>query len=373
MVNDGPALLLDDVRGSEIFAYCEQNGGEMTNPTAIDVSPRNTSDRNVSGSVRGVDLTVWITGPSDGDTTNESYAIRLGNVSNTSISGEIAGGKHGVAFDTASVSDIELTQALYFDDNRRGDGRRVRFVNNSLSATVLNDGIWAASIFGGVEETLATMVNTVDSGTVLIDGEYAESIDERDNVDIPKGTIIKGVSPESSVIDGGANGSALFIISDGVEVRDLTLRNTNGAGHSEDACATVGDETVFENLHCPESDNHAFRESGRDVVITRCTVDTQNVSGDDVRIVGSETVIRENPAGASVRSSATDVRAVNTPASAGLFQNGTRCTIDGLGYNGGDPSSTGDWNGNGQEGIMVRDTTNNSTYLYNDGVWTLLG
>jgi hypothetical protein len=47
--------------------------------------------------------------------------------------------------------------------------------------------------------------------------------------------------------------------------------------------------------------------------------------------------------------------------------NGTRTVWNGLGYNAGDPSSTGDWNGNGREGVHVRDTTNNNTYLYNDG------
>jgi hypothetical protein len=48
----------------------------------------------------------------------------------------------------------------------------------------------------------------------------------------------------------------------------------------------------------------------------------------------------------------------------------TRSVWDGLGYNDGDPSSTGQWSGNGYEGLRVRDTTNNNTYLYNDGSWS---
>lgn len=47
--------------------------------------------------------------------------------------------------------------------------------------------------------------------------------------------------------------------------------------------------------------------------------------------------------------------------------NNTRMAFNNLGENAGNPTSTGDWNGNGIEGIMVRDTSNNKTYIYADG------
>jgi hypothetical protein len=53
-----------------------------------------------------------------------------------------------------------------------------------------------------------------------------------------------------------------------------------------------------------------------------------------------------------------------------LLGNSTRTVRNGLGLNGGDPSTGGDWNGNGFEGLLVRDTSNNDTYLYNAGVWS---
>jgi hypothetical protein len=48
----------------------------------------------------------------------------------------------------------------------------------------------------------------------------------------------------------------------------------------------------------------------------------------------------------------------------------TRVNLDGVGYNSGDPSVGGDWNGNGREGIIVRDDINGNTYIYNNGTWT---
>jgi hypothetical protein len=48
---------------------------------------------------------------------------------------------------------------------------------------------------------------------------------------------------------------------------------------------------------------------------------------------------------------------------------GTRGTVNGVGLNSGDPNSTGDWNGNGREGVNVADTVNNSKYLYRGGSW----
>lgn len=49
--------------------------------------------------------------------------------------------------------------------------------------------------------------------------------------------------------------------------------------------------------------------------------------------------------------------------------NVTRLLLDGLGYNAGNPGAAGDWNGQAYEGLIIRDTTNNKTYLYADGGW----
>jgi len=55
---------------------------------------------------------------------------------------------------------------------------------------------------------------------------------------------------------------------------------------------------------------------------------------------------------------------------ADITDDGTTTTLNGVGRNSGDPTSTGDWNGSGFEGLKVRDTTNNNTYLYNNGTYS---
>jgi hypothetical protein len=46
---------------------------------------------------------------------------------------------------------------------------------------------------------------------------------------------------------------------------------------------------------------------------------------------------------------------------------------NGLGYNEGDPRSTGQWNGAGIEGLTVRDTDGGGLYLFNGGQWAIIG
>ena len=51
---------------------------------------------------------------------------------------------------------------------------------------------------------------------------------------------------------------------------------------------------------------------------------------------------------------------------------GARNIINGIGYNVGNPASTGDWKTYGQEGISVVDTGNNTIYQYANGGWRAL-
>lgn len=49
-----------------------------------------------------------------------------------------------------------------------------------------------------------------------------------------------------------------------------------------------------------------------------------------------------------------------------------RVVLDGWSVNAGNPSAGGVWNGNGYEGVMVRDTTNLANYVYVNGGWVAL-
>lgn len=70
-------------------------------------------------------------------------------------------------------------------------------------------------------------------------------------------------------------------------------------------------------------------------------------------------------------SNATDARV--EPRNDGILPtcnlNGTRIRVYGWGENAGDPNTTGQWNGNGEEGVAVVDTTNNVKYVYRGGSW----
>lgn len=53
----------------------------------------------------------------------------------------------------------------------------------------------------------------------------------------------------------------------------------------------------------------------------------------------------------------------------GVSDGGTRTLREDVGKNSGDPSNTGQWNGNGREGIEVVDTSNGAKYTYRGGTW----
>lgn len=56
-----------------------------------------------------------------------------------------------------------------------------------------------------------------------------------------------------------------------------------------------------------------------------------------------------------------------------VHANATRCLINGMGNNGAnDPTSAGEWNGQGVEGVTVVKTDTNTLYRYANGEWRLL-
>jgi hypothetical protein len=52
---------------------------------------------------------------------------------------------------------------------------------------------------------------------------------------------------------------------------------------------------------------------------------------------------------------------------------GTRTIVNGVSYNAGSPTETGQWNGHGHEGVIVVDTDGGGLYTYADGQWWSLG
>lgn len=77
--------------------------------------------------------------------------------------------------------------------------------------------------------------------------------------------------------------------------------------------------------------------------------------------VGSGKQLISNPAGVPIK--------IDNPHLQSGTIGGSHIVRDGVGENSGDPSTTGQWNGNGYEGAIVVDTTNLNVYHYRGGAW----
>lgn len=159
-----------------------------------------------------------------------------------------------------------------------------------------------------------------------------------------------------------------------VEIRDVTIDDNSTA--ETDLIRNDRDNVTFEDfsISCEANRDDVFVNWGSDVDVDDVLIDgPAGIWGAWWR-GGSGGTIRDFrvPGGDySVYIDTDEVAVENTDNV--TINNGDRVTLDGLGYNEGDPSSAGEWNGEGREGVTVRDTTNNNTYIYNDGTWTQIG
>jgi hypothetical protein len=162
------------------------------------------------------------------------------------------------------------------------------------------------------------------------------------------------------ILDTGTNISIGYRFKGGAhKVSGIAVEGIGGSpGHgiSEDGDAASNSRFIGLEVISVSGDSYNLETSGTltDVHVTDCVSDSP--SGDHVNTNNTQD-IRVN--GLTFIGGGTKIN-----------DNGTRTVEDGLGFNSGDPSSTGDWNGNGYEGVFVRDTTNGDTYLYNNGSWS---
>lgn len=133
-----------------------------------------------------------------------------------------------------------------------------------------------------------------------------------------------------------------------VEVTNNLIHNCNTAGGSFiwGVRANTGGADTMENLTI----------TGNQVIDDRATV--LHYEGISVAEPGADWV---TVSGNTVRGATNALRNVPTTIS--------HLVYNGVGYNAGDPATTGQWNGEGYEGLTVRDTTNSVTYTYLNGAW----
>ena len=134
---------------------------------------------------------------------------------------------------------------------------------------------------------------------------------------------------------------------------NLTMAG-NTVRYTSNATSTAGNTLMLVNVSDSRlADNHVIDERASLDSITNAYRIADTANGN-----AGETIIKDNTAvGTSGASHNVDLTY-------------PYLRFNGLGYNAGDPNTTGQWTGNGIEGLVVRDTTNANTYLFNNGGWS---
>lgn len=168
-------------------------------------------------------------------------------------------------------------------------------------------------------------------------------------------------------MDGG--GSRSKFIGCKFEAPDqhcIVLESTDGGivdlafvGCNINAAGTLAADNTYDGMYI-------FRASGGNVVsavITGCTFQQSHGTNNfryHLNITQPGSGIRVN--GCRFDSSA-------QTGAYFIHDNSTRCTINNIGRNVGDPNSTGAWNGNGEQGIQVFDSNTDILYTYANDRW----
>lgn len=160
----------------------------------------------------------------------------------------------------------------------------------------------------------------------------------------------------------------------------LTLHNWVSRGSSDRGPLIKATHAHLSGLHIKNATGHGLKlDSATNVVIDNCLIyDDQStptmthpLSMNPATNVHVSNCILGPTDGSGVQDSATDSRFINCRVPGGFpdWTDPTRRVVNGWGTNSGDPNSTGQWNGNGEEGISVYDTANGVKYTHINGSW----
>lgn len=243
---------------------------------------------------------------------------------------------HIVGVPTEPVTGTVGVGSAYFR-MEVGNNANVHIRNNVLS------GVDAAyNSFFEAENTSVTGLehinicdNIIRGGGNLVRGIATQAPMQNCRID---GNLVQGTTRHGLILDGIQTGS--------VSGNVVYNTNTDDNDFSWALRAGRGSSVPFENVVV----------RGNAVIDDRGT--TLHYIGLEVESNGAWVNVGDN----IVRGATDGVRNIETGV--------TNLVANGLGYNAGDPSTTGDWNGNGIEGLTVRDTTNSNTYIYNNGTWS---
>lgn len=165
-----------------------------------------------------------------------------------------------------------------------------------------------------------------------------------------------------------------------VELRNFQVEAT-GTGNDAINLSGNGAKYMIENVRVRGSDGNGIYLNVREGILADCIVDgfgdgvTDNdLVVDDVRNVVNGCYFNGD---VQITSNATDCVLTGVFIRGSLTDNGTRTVVNGRSTNNGDPSSTGQWNGNAtlahELGVTVWDTSTDPDTPYKagpDGNWT---
>jgi len=172
--------------------------------------------------------------------------------------------------------------------------------------------------------------------------------------------------------DGSTHSIQMASTGTGVHLENLKVSAT-GSGNDaiNTASGTVGNKPVFSDIRVTGSDRDALRLADvREAVVIGCTVEgfDTSVSGNDLYLNNSRNIVTGCYFNGDVTIDGGQDNVIKSFIRGSLTDNGTRTIINGHGTNNGDPSSTGDWNGNAarahKHGATVWDTSTSPATPY---------
>jgi len=190
--------------------------------------------------------------------------------------------------------------------------------------------------------------NLTVEGTVESDSAHAFGHGARND-----GDTSKNIDLDLKVLGANWYGASLSNVSDVQGQVNADVKNA------------IAGVNVYASGSACENINLDLNISGADIGLQ-----VEPVNGGDVQNCRFTGIVRNNStADVNIKGGTDNVFDLTYDTLQGQSK-GTRSVINGLGYNSGNPQSTGQWNGNGIEGVKVRDTDNQNTYLYNNGTFS---
>jgi len=237
------------------------------------------------------------------------------------------------------------TRGIYLSTDSAGNGGDNNIINNV--------------IFGGHSEAAITVNQATEKPNTFSEISHHSDNTSFEGIEGVTGKITYKLSHWA-----GFDRQAIRLRSSSNKVEGGTVTDWGISSSSYGALViSGGNNNIIKDVTFRES-----RENGRNELI--------RIDGGNNNIINAE-VYGDESWNVGLLNNASD-NIINIPQlnwSNLTLTNETRTVLNGVGRNSGDPSSTGDWNGHGYEGVRVIDTSAspNVLYEYANGSWIEIG